>query len=77
MNRISVERDDNEFTHYFLKAVPVVDKNTGRLTITDGRVTIVFNCNMWKSFLVEPLTEEQLKQLAAQREAAQGEAKVE
>jgi uncharacterized protein (DUF1330 family) len=66
MNRIVVERNDGESVQYVLKATPQVDKHTGRLTISDGRVAVVFNVGQWNAFVVEPLSEEQIVQLQGQ-----------
>lgn len=63
MNRIVIERGDGESVQYVLKATPQVDKHTGRLTISDGRVAVVFNVGQWNAFVVEPLSEEQIAQL--------------
>ena len=66
MNRIFVERPDGEQTNYLLNATPSVNRE-GRLTISDGRVQIVYEKGFWSNYLVEPLSQEQLDQLAAQQ----------
>lgn len=66
MNRIYVERPDGESTNYLLNAIPVVSRD-GRLTISDGRATIVYERGFWSNYLVEPLSQEQLDKLAAQQ----------